>query len=256
MAGFTCFLDETVAHSAPEPITGVAGFLFRDEVLDALRAEWSLQTGHLGGPFHARKHKRHDWLLVDLAKIIAKYRGIGIVCTVVNRDFAEWARTAPTARAWLGNPYCLALSYAIGMVRSRIKRDGLEGDVSYVIEDGAQGKIDGERFLTRVMAQHREAFRLRGFRFLPKSDPDAVLLATADHLAWVWQRNYTEATSEDLDRERAKPGREPESDELGWTAHFRGYYTPDSEPLLHQNFARGSFSGLALQLALEGLHRD
>jgi hypothetical protein len=139
------FFDDTHTHQTETPITGVAGFLYREETLPALEKAWSERTHHLKKPFRAAAC-RDDSLKCDLARIVAAHRGAGFVSTVEDKEFDAWSRNAPSNRAWLGKPYNACLLYLLEMVRYFLKAGGLSDGVFYIIESGTNGGSEGEDF--------------------------------------------------------------------------------------------------------------
>jgi hypothetical protein len=87
------FFDDTHTYQTNNPITGVAGFLYREETLPALEKAWSDRTRLLTKPFQASEC-RDDLLKCDLAAIVAMHRGEGFVSTIEDREFDASALNA------------------------------------------------------------------------------------------------------------------------------------------------------------------
>jgi hypothetical protein len=90
----------------------------------------------------------------------------------------------------------------------------------------------------------REHYQLYNYCFLDKKHKDAILLGSADLLAWVWQRNYKDAEAAE------KSGQE----DPGWTKPFR-LLLPDEEspPICSNHLGQKRLKSMALWVVLQQL---
>jgi hypothetical protein len=129
--------------------------------------------------------------LNQLAKTIARHKGIGFACTVTDD---EWQQLSPENRALLGAPYSACVFEIIGMVSLYLQRAGLADLVFYTIEAGADGQKYAQSFLRMIENQTRarQSYRVRGSTFLHQDGKEGLLIRSADLLINDWQRNYRE----------------------------------------------------------------
>ena len=186
----TGFIDETEKHEGKR-LTGVGGFLFRKEALSALQTEIAARTRGLSKPFHAahcnsQKGEFYGWdydkcqaLLCEIAGVVAKHRGIGVICAVDNEDFDTWKDRQPSTAEWFGTPYSVCLFAAIDIARQYLDDAKIDKDILYLIESGATGRKQGENFLRRIKTNEEldNRFHMRGYTFIGKGDPDGKTLS-------------------------------------------------------------------------------
>ena len=167
------FFDETFKQKG-QHMTGVGGFIFRKESLSALQLELGSVEGAKTSASQLRWRGKTD-TLNTVAKIVARHRGTGFVCTVTHDVFEKWQRSNPENATWLGKPYGICLLKILGMVRDYVSRHNEREEVFYTIESGADGRKEAENFLRLIETRERTKswYRLRGYTFLPKEGPIA-----------------------------------------------------------------------------------
>jgi hypothetical protein len=125
------FVDETHKQEGL-PLTGVGGFIFRKEALSALQLELSGIDGAEHSASSLRRWGRLD-VINQLARTIARHKGIGFACTVTNEVFEEWQRSSPENKNWLGPPYSACVLAMLGMVSQYLQMNHLTDAVFYTI---------------------------------------------------------------------------------------------------------------------------
>jgi hypothetical protein len=257
---FSGFIDETEKHEGKR-LTGVGGFLFRKEAMSAVQADIANRTKGLKKPFHAahcnaQRGEFSGWdydkcqeLLSDIAGIIAKHRGIGVLCAVDNEDFEKWKDKQPHKAEWFGYPYSVCLFAALDIARKYLDDQGDNNDIFYIIEGGATGRKQGEDFLRRIQAKSdlRERFRLRSYAFISKEDPDGLLLCSSDLLVWSWQRNHLET-----ERSIESGGQ----DDILCTPFRRLFVDENTPPICYTHLNAKGLSHETLRVTLLGIISD
>jgi hypothetical protein len=135
------------------------------------------------------------------------------------------------------------------MVRNYMSE--LKEEAFYYLEAGANGWPAASTLLERINQSegHSRFFRFRGYQFLKKDEPDALLLRSADLLASLWTQIHRIAElAESEDGETEYPE---------WPDRFKLLFpNPESPSIRHHHLSRSGLSAMALQVKLRGLDRN
>jgi hypothetical protein len=257
MAVLHGFFDDTKSRG-PDIMFGLAGFLFDSDGLARFQRDWAKRAPGLSPKFRTstfrsrdgevyRAASQHDreFLLRDLARLIARYRGAGFVCSVDVAAVNQWlAKSNSKARSLLG-PYSICAIEILRMIREYLTGIGCDEEVAITLEAGTNGEADAAVILNRIVAREEihKTYGIAGFAPVRKG-AHAALIA-ADYLACEWQANYCEVAK--LEREGKDAGQ--------WREEFKLLFEADSQPILHKHLSSDrQFDMLEMMFSIQGLH--
>lgn len=252
------YFDETSSHRAAGGIgiTAVAGFLFDPQNLAGLHAEWladplidRMPFPHAShcfaqrGKFQGFPRTDCDALMLRVNQLTAKFRGSGFACDLNDDEFKAWAAKDRKTEI-IPNAYSMCVFGVLGMVRHYLSLTSVTQSVDYWFENGGPGQQDCDAMLRSIRRSDalRNRYRMSAYAFgCKESDP---AFASADALAWEWQRNQKEATAND----------EAGVEDAGWRDTFKAFYSDESSPpIRHMSLGPRDFDVAYLEALSRGL---
>jgi hypothetical protein len=186
------YFDESEREDGTFCIASYCYFPGKAEKLDKL---WRKIMG--GKIFHATdmNNRAGDFKGLDpsvsaqmyhkLIDAILKHAEFGVVLSINPRDVTvEWPGLDGFKTA-----YALCCTLIVSSISSHLDRLGIKSRVAYIFEDGHRYKSEVERFMNSVSLSSNR-YHYLSHSFVPKDG--AILLQTADLLAWEWGKYISE----------------------------------------------------------------
>lgn len=199
------FLDESGTHD-DTPVLCVAGYIFTEKNAVKFNAEmlpvykrFGIEYYHtnevLGGKFKkgGKGHFDHltdkdrDKLSRIMIKSIKRRAVFGFAATVKKDEYAAAVKghsTMPTA-------YGFCIFQAFIHVRKWIEKTGFDGDIAYILEDGADDKGDATTFLRKEVLsteKKRKIYCYKSFTLMDKKCGPTI--NAPDVLSYHWWRYH------------------------------------------------------------------
>lgn len=203
------YFDES--QSDEEQILCLAGYVFRKERAIELQSKWEsvlkeydVPIFHMVDCAHGTKNfanlskNKRVALQIKLFDLLKEHMECGFAVTFDLR-YAYLCPSARSSNIEKLSPYGLCCYWCLMHARGWANRDGGEMEIAYFFEAGHNNEREASKIVSDTFSEPKncELYRYAGHAFIPKTK--AVLLQTADILAWHWRKHLA-------DKKNGKPG--------------------------------------------------
>ena len=225
MSELVAYFDESYGRA---DAYSVAGYVATVEQWDSFVSEWRKLAKEEKFPVlhkvdleHNVKDTRFEWPnLTDRGKSLKKKRINSKACKIILKHLSaafgasvqksEWESQVALGSKWgdmMGRSfYAAGVWVCLNMVRDWA--DSRQADlIQYVFEEGAAGRHEAEAMLRKLQKDpmDRQKYRIGGYAFESKKDPEFVPLQAADFLAYESYRHIDNRIVEGIKIHKGKP---------------------------------------------------
>lgn len=180
-----------------QSLTVVAGYFFRDGVLEPFREEWRALLGprrfhmvdlvHGTGDFADLDETERDRLARALIAAIKAHETLGVAIAVDRAAYDKYIDDDPSLRESVGTPYALCAMLCLADSARWMENNAVPPEETiYFFESGNSKQADANRFLNTITDNSAldERYRYVSHSFVKKNK--LATLDAADLLGWEW----------------------------------------------------------------------